>query len=104
MCKLEKMLVVASEMFKDENVSVSIGTRNPTSGNSDLTILLGGRIEFNSYKHRRDAFDLMLYFNLWIKKVDGMFLAGVHDDKELARSKSACVALTHAAYQSLNQF
>jgi len=96
MCKEDKMLRVASEMFKNENMSVSIGMLHPQS--KEVTVLLGGRVEFNSYKHRRDAFDVMEHFGLWFKRSGDQYIAGVHGESECSTGKSAPIAVTNAAY------
>jgi len=87
-------------MFKDDNVAVSIGTRHKQS--TELTVLLGGRVEFNSFKHRRDAFDVMLHYDLWVKPHGEVYEAGSHGSPGDSFDKIACVALTNAAYNKIS--
>jgi len=67
----KKMLVIAERMFSDTIVSLGtrhLHTKHPKE--ADVTILLGGRVEFNSYLQRRDMVDVMLEFNLYVKRLE----------------------------------
>jgi len=79
MCDVQKMLVVASDYFKNENVVVSIATKHTQT--METTVMLAGRVEFNSYNHRRDAFDIEVKYGLWVKEINnGFYMSGSHDD------------------------
>jgi len=100
--QVEKMFVIALDYFKDEKnkTMVSIGTRHAQT--MDQTILLGGRIEFNSFIHRRDAWDIMGKYNLYYKKLpDGRYEAGSHDENDnvCVVDERATVAVSEKAYQ-----
>jgi len=99
MCDLQKMLVVASDHFKNEPTVVSIATKHAQT--METTIMLGGRIEFNSYLHRRDAWDVMVNYGLWCKKLPGGFYeAGSHDPSNLVTriGSRPTHAITEMAY------
>jgi len=99
MCNLTKMLVVATDHFKNEDVAVSIGTKHAQT--TEQTVLLAGRVEFNSYTHRRDAWDIMFAYGLWCKEVPGGFYeAGSHDDSNTVTrvGSKSCHAITEMAY------
>ena len=95
-----KMLVIAEYVFRNEDMSVSIGTKHAQS--NELTVLIaGGRIEYNSFKHRRDAWDVAIKFNLYVKKLeDGTYEAGTHDvkDERTFVSVSPTVAVSEMAF------
>jgi len=92
---IDKMLKIAEDMFDGE--TVSIGTKHPLS--KEITVLLAGRVEFNSYKHRRDAFDVMLHYDLYVKREGDHYIAGRHNEVEQFWGSTACEALTEAAYR-----
>jgi len=101
MCDLDKMLKVAENYFSKDSTIVSIGLKRPGSPPSETTVLLGGRVEFNSYIHRRDAFDIMLKYNLYVKKnPSGLYEAGSHDAycQKVQVSKDPLDAITEMAY------
>jgi len=106
MCDLKKMLVVANDMFKDQEMVVSVGTRHLHTkhpSEADVTILLGGHIEFNSYEHRRDMVDVMLRYDLYVKKLKtgihaGRYQAGIHDTGYFVIKDKPTTAITEMAY------
>jgi len=74
----KKMLAIAVDYFKKDSMPISIATKHKHT--MELTVMLGGRIEFNSFAHRRDAWDVMAKYNLYFKKLpDGQYEAGTHD-------------------------
>jgi len=111
MCDLKRMLVIANEMFKDDGMVVSIGTRHLHTkhpNDADVTILLGGHIEFNSYFHRRDAMDVMLHFNLYVKKItegenSGRYQAGIHDTGFFVIKDKPTTAISDMAYIEIKE-
>jgi len=98
----KKMLKIAEDMFKNDGMVVSIGTRHLHTkhpSEADVTILLGGSIEFNSYNHRRDMVDVLLNYNLYVKLLDnGRYQAGVHDTKFSITEDKPTTAITEMAY------
>jgi len=53
---MDKMLAIAEDYFKGDGMVISLGTKHRFT--KEETILISGRIEFNSYHHRRDAWDI----------------------------------------------
>jgi len=109
MCDNDKMVVIATDMFKNKMI-VSKGTRHSHTKHpeeADVTVLLGGRIEFNSYLHRRDMVDVMLQYNLYIKKIKtgtnaGRYQAGVHDTIPSVIKDKPTTAVSEMAYAILS--
>jgi len=105
------MLVVANDMFKDRRMVVSVGTRHlhiKHPSEADVTILLGGHIEFNSYEHRRDAMDVMLEYNLYVKEIKegvnkGRYQAGIHDTGYFVIKDKPTTAITEMAYIAIKE-
>jgi len=102
---LKRMLAVAENYFRIDRNSpitqapVSIGTLHRHS--SDLTVMVSGTIEFNSYLHRRDAWNILLHYNLYIKPIEnGQFEAGSHNpnDHRTFVSIDPLKAITEFAY------
>lgn len=104
MYQTDKMLKIAQHMFRDEIVSLGsmhAYTKNPQ--NTITTVLLGGRIEFNSYEHRRDAMDVMLEYNLYVKEIKegvnkGRYQAGIHDTGFSVIKDTPTTAVSEMAY------
>jgi len=99
MCDLNKMLIVAHHFFENDRIILSIGTKHQHT--MDQTLLIDGRIAFNSYEHRRDAFDVMIKFNLYVKKLEnGQYESGSHDSliKETYIADKPIIAITEMAY------
>ena len=103
--QVKKMLVIAEHVFRDENMPVSIGTKHVQS--KELTVLIaGGRIEYNSFKHRRDAWDVAIKFDLYVKKLeDGTYEAGTHDPKDnrTVTCVSPTVAVSEMAFSLIQK-
>jgi len=101
MCNHTKMLRIANDMFSPDTV-VSLGTRHLHTKHpetADITVLLGGRIEFNSYYHRRDMVDVMLHYKLYVVKLDnGRYRAGVHGTDYSVIKDLPTTAITEVAY------
>jgi len=99
MCSLNKILVVSQYM--NPSVISSIGTKHPHT--KDTTVLLGGRIEFNPVRHRRDSFDVLLELNLWVRFLEStdLYEAGVHGEAASAVSLDPLEAITEAAYNTI---
>jgi len=98
--QVEKMFTIANYIFREEKSTiVSIGTKHIQS--AELTVLLCGRVEFNSFKHRRDAWDVAVKFDIYFKRnEDGTYEAGTHDlkDKEVSIAISPTEAVSEMAY------
>jgi len=105
MCDMDKMLVVASDYFsEEENTAVSVGTKHRHT--TELTVLIAGRIEFNSYYHRRDAFDVMVKHDLYVKRLkDGRYESGLHDsnDNRSVVAHKPTNAITDMAYRLISE-
>ena len=101
------MLVIAEKIFQNGDLPVSIGTKHPLSeAREDITVLLGGRVEFNSFIHRRDAWDVSIKFNIYCKRLeDGMYEAGLHNpkDKRVCLSSKPTVAVSEMAYRVITE-
>jgi len=95
-----KTLKVVETMFPD-NV-VAIGTKHRYT--KELTVLLDGRIEMNPVHHRRDAFDTMMHFDLYVKRLDdGFYECGKHGDSTTSiKRESPTLAITMMAYLVAN--
>jgi len=95
----EKMLVIASDYFKEDKMAIALTTKHRHT--MELTVMLGGRIEFNSFEHRRDAWDVMSKYNLYFKELpDGQYEAGTHDkeDKTVIVAAKSTQAVSEMAY------
>ena len=99
---IDKTYKVVQDMFKGTNTVISRGTKHPLS--SVLTILRDGRDEYNPAEHRRDCFDMMLHYNLYIiKDSDGMYIAGEHNSPIKQKATRPTVALLLAAYDVISK-
>jgi len=100
---LEKTFEVVKEMYKDTRTNITMGMKHPHS--NILTVLRDGRDEFNPSEHRRDSFDMMLHFNLYVffESKTGMYVAGKHNSKNQFISSRPTVALTLAAHNTLTK-
>jgi len=101
MCDLNKILVVVNKMFPDS--VVSLGTKHQHS--STVTVLLEGKHEYNPAEHRRDMVDCMLFFNLYVKRLNnGLYESGSHDENiNITKTDiKPTIAITEMAYELCN--
>jgi len=99
--ELSKTLTVVEAMFPDNVVAVATKHRYTR----ELTVLLDGRIEMNPVHHRRDAFDTMMFFNLYVKKLnDGFYECGKHESSfQSVKNASPTSAIMNMAYSIVVQ-
>lgn len=96
----KKMLTVAEFMFSDTIVSLGtrhLHTKHPKE--ADVTVLLGGRVEFNSYLHRRDMVDVLLEFNLYVKLLEnGRYQCGQFNSFDFVVKDTPTTAVSDMAF------
>jgi len=108
---LDRILVIANDYFKDKQTTVSRGIKYKTGhcnniNPADEMILIAGVNEWDPQKHRRDAFDVMDYYNVWFKKIPGGFYkAGSHDESitETRIGHTPTEAITNFVYALLKE-
>jgi len=104
MCELDlvdKTLKVVEAMFEDVPTIISKGMKH--SHSNIVTVLRDGKDEYSPSEHRRDCFDMMLHFDLYVKKTeDGMYMAGKHGSDFQVTATRPTVALVLAAFNEVS--
>jgi len=94
--QLEKNAEIARDMYPTMAVSVSPLYRHDMK----LRCLLNGRQEFNPIDNRRHAWDAMLHYNLYIKKLDsGFWECGVHGSDDSTVEENPLSVIVTVAFK-----
>ena len=103
MCtKLEKIEKIAKAMFPESTVNIAPLFRHQNKP----CVILNGIQEFDPMVNRRHAWDVMIFFNLYVaKRPDEMWESGVHDinDNVICVNKSPYKAVCDRAYKIVEE-
>jgi len=98
--QLEMVAEIAKDMFPGTIVNIAPLYKH----DMNLKCLLNGRQEWNPIDNRRHAWDIMIHYNLYVKKLDdGFWECGEHGDVEdTVIDKSPLTALVYYAFRCIS--
>jgi len=96
--QLQQVEQIAKDIFPKNTVNIAPLFRNDLK---NLKVLINGIQEFNPISNRRHAWDVMIHYNLYIKKLtDGCWECGEHGDvDDYIIDENPLVAITEFAFR-----